>query len=241
MRRLLLFVAVAMAIALVIWFVGCEEKHISEVTHCCLSPEQLIFAIDADSVTFECGDTTYVHGYITALDACREPQSGTHIGLLPSSLDFGYIAFPDTQLRNMTDNDGRVNFVYASFGWATFHVDTIIAHWVYGLEKFPIRFFPQDEPQYLHLDADPDTMYLGGTPADSTLLTVMLCPLPYPGTPEFHYQISAPEGRLRSLGLMDEHGIEHYEWNVNGQGPGNYEILATYGSLSDSVMIVVLP
>jgi hypothetical protein len=217
--------------------VGCRDKDEQP-----FGSEPLVFNLSiylvADTVWFLPGDSAYATGWVAATNYFDEPVPGVKISIPPPE-PFGGIELLNSELRDITNDSGRVYFRFRSFnqtGTTTIHAAVgthYSADWpltVLVAGTHPPRFTLTLSSHQLHVPPQSE---------DSLLVSVVLRDSSDAGIEGVTLPIHASGGRLNQIPPTNAAGRASTWWYSNGEY-GLFHIWVEYDTLRSEDSVLVL-
>jgi hypothetical protein len=200
-----------------LWVIGCDDKVPPWLPggECggLISPHIMM---DADTLNFLQADTAVCNGWVEVKNGCGDPVPGIRVSL-SLERNFGFLDFLNMQLRDTTDETGRVYFRFSSFGQSG--SNTIIAAISNIHDTWPIYVAPASwRPACAMVRVTPDHLVVSPGVEDSAHVEVTLQKMDstHAGIPGITLSIEADGGRLRAFPPTDSAGHTDSWWYSGG-------------------------
>jgi hypothetical protein len=201
--------------------------------------------LNADTVDFFPGDSATVQGFVVVKDTRGISKPGVKISISLTPV-LGYIAYVDPNLRDTTDANGLVHFLFKSYGQSGQTVVTATAPGDHTDSKTIVVRSAPSRIATLSLTLDRRLLEVIPSLEDSVIVYLTLADSSHAGIPNYHVILSATGGRYRQPNATDSTGRAVTMWYSNhqfSQGPSDFTITATAGRLTaqDTVTVHELP
>lgn len=193
----------------------------------------------SDTVRYLPGDSAAAPGWVVVTDRYGRVMKGVQVSLSLTPPTVGLLEYANIQLRDTTNDQGRVEFIFRSYrrpgvGTIQAWVGTKSGSWTITVLQ------AENVVQNLDVRLSKTTLRVSASSEDSTLVIATITDSSSVGIPNVSLSLSADGGRFRALPPTDSTGKAQTWWYNNGQF-GTFTITVTAASMVKSVNVEVVP
>jgi hypothetical protein len=206
-------------------------------------PAGVRVVMETDTLYFHQSDSVAIRGYATVGDDWGYAMPGVRVNLTLSE-HFGYLEYLSRELRDTTNDSGRVDFRFRAAYQFSPASNIIHAYCWFGHPpdgRDTIWVVP-NSPRVAHLDvvASKETIYVTRPNEDSLVVTVSIADSGGVGIPNIRLVLQTNGGRFGVFPRTDSAGVSSVWWWTNNDPPGHYFFTVHTGALADTARVLVL-
>lgn len=234
MKRTTWAAALLLTILMIIGF-GCSTDKSTDPGS---SVKSVQVVMDTDTLKFVPGDSAVSTGFVVVTDQNGVVMKGISVSITITPV-IGLIEYVNTELKDTTDDYGRVNFVFRSYNQpGNLEVKATVGN-VAGTWKLWVQE-ASEIIESLSIQLVPDVLRVPNSSEDSSLIIVTIKDSNSVGIGNISVILQATGGRMKPLGVTDSTGRAQTWW-YNNHEYGQFSVTARVANLNSSATINVEP